>query len=250
MRSLVTLLAGIALAFSSSQSEAAALYTKGHADLGIGYENGAFDIHIHAEGATIDGVEYDDEEFEADEVIIVVSPSALEARPANFGGFLNFDPIGVAAGVDYYKLPQGAGEATAEQLPFLGIATEEIPNGTFVGNAITLSIDNVVGPGFFSIFQDAFPGPSFKAASSDGLPDSFNFFTGIHDHFNYGFTAPGTYEVTLRATGTLVGGGIVTGTGTYTFSVVPEANSYVLLAVAGTSLLLLNLRARRFSVGQ
>jgi surface-anchored protein len=222
------------LALMPATSFAAALYTSGHADLGIGFKDGAFDIHIHSEGATIGGVEYDDEEFEPEDVIIFVSPATLESRSANFLPVLNFDPIGVGAGASFYKLPQTNAEATSESVPFLGIATEEIEPGVFVGNTITVSIDSVVGPGFFSIYQDVFPGPNFFAASSNGLPDSFTFATGIHDHFNYAFTAPGIYEVTLRATGTLVGGGVVSGTGTYTFAVVvPEAGTNVLLGSAG-----------------
>ncbi len=225
---------------------AAELYTSGHADLGIGFKNGAFDIHVHAEGATIGGTFYSDAEFESEDVIIFVSPATLESRSPNFLPVLNFDPIGVAAGENFYKLPQTNAEATNEGVPFLGIATEEIEDGVFVGNTITIAIDSVVGPGFMSIYQDTFPGPAFKVASSNGLPDSFTFATGVHDHFNYAFTAPGIYEVTLRATGTLVSGGVVTGTGTYTFAVVvPEAKTNILLGTAALGLAVATIYRRR-----
>jgi surface-anchored protein len=223
----------------------AEFYTNGHADLSIGFKDGAFDIHVHAEGATIGGVVYDDEEFEPDDVIIFVSPATLENRSANFLPVLNFDPIGVGEGLPFYKLPSSSSEASSEGVPFLGIGTEEISDGIFVGNRITLAIESVAGPGFFSIFQNAFPGPNFQASSFDGLPDSFSYFTGIHDHFNYGFTAPGIYEVTLRATGNLIGGGTVTGTGTYTFAVgIPEASTTSMLVTASLGLSILCVRSR------
>jgi surface-anchored protein len=233
-------------ALMTNPSFAAQFYTSGHADLGIGYADGEFDIHVHAEGATIGGVFYADEEFEAEDVIIFVSPATLESRPGNFLPLLNFDPIGVAAGANFYKLPQTNAEATLEGVPFLGIATEEIGDGVFVGNTITIAVESVVGPGSMAIYQDAFPGPNFFAASSNGLPDSFSYPTGIHDHFNYSFTAPGIYEVTLRATGTLVSGGVVSGTGTYTFAVaVPEANTTILLGAVAVALAASSVLRRR-----
>ncbi len=245
VRRFTYLLAALS-ALITTPSFAAQLYTSGHADLGIGYEDGEFDIHVHAEGATIGGVFYADEEFEAEDVIIFVSAATLESRSPNFLPLLNFDPIGVAAGENFYKLPQTNAEASAETVPFLGIATEEIEDGVFVGNTITIAIDSVVGPGFMSIYQDTFPGPAFKVASSNGLPDSFTFATGVHDHFNYGFTAPGIYEVTLRATGTLVSGGVVTGTGTYTFAVgIPEAKTHILLGTAALGWAVASIYRRR-----
>lgn len=223
-----TLVLGLMTAFIGS-AHASLVYTSGHADLGVAYEDDELYVHLHAEGAIINGVFYASGEFDADAVQIFVPTSTLENRIGNVPPILDFDPIGVGAGQPFYKLPQTNLEATTENAPFLGIGTEEIESGIFVNDQITLSVVNVSGPGYFSIFQDAVPGPNFIVSSFNGLPDSFTYSTGVHDHFNYGFTAPGVYEVTFEASGELVGGGTVTGSGTYTFVVVvPEVSTMIM----------------------
>ena len=179
---------------------------EGHVDAGIGFEDGAFDLHIHDEEADI--------EYEADEVPIFVSDAALIARPAGSA----FDFIGVPAGERVWNIPAG-GEIPG--LVYLGLATEEIAAGTFQGDKVTLSLLGANGPGHFSLWV---PGtnPSVKLASSDGITgsDTLDLLTGSHAHFNWTFSAPGEYAITFRVSGTPVGALLpVSAEATYTFAV-------------------------------
>lgn len=54
-----------------------------------------------------------------------------------------------------------------------------------------------------------------STASGTSTPNAFQVSAGTHTRFNYGFTAPGLYDVEFTASGTLspaLGGGPVTGT--------------------------------------
>lgn len=50
---------------------------------------------------------------------------------------LDYDPIGVEAGVDYWKLPQTQTEATDETAPFVGVNNEELPPEVFQNEIVT-----------------------------------------------------------------------------------------------------------------
>jgi surface-anchored protein len=75
-------------------------------------------------------------------------------------------------------------------------------------------------------------------------------FVGGHDHYNFGFTAAGIYDLTFTATGTLATGGVVTASDVFRFvvgdqstaPVVPEPSA---LALAGLAVVTGGLVARR-----
>ena len=69
---------------------------------------------------------------------------------------------------------------------------------------------------------------------------------GSHAHFNYGFTAPGSYTVQFEASA-LLPDGTPTSSGpvSYQFEVVPEPGTIGLLAVAGLGLVILTVKRRR-----
>ncbi len=226
------------LLFVTPAVSADMLYTAGHADLGIAFEDGAWDLHVHAEGAIIDGTLVDDEEFEADEVVIVAPASTfvsvVELPVADFHGIP--ESLGLASDASWFNLFQELSDSDATNSPFLGVAAEEIENDVFVNDEITVSLVDVVGPGEMTVWSN---GNGVIFDSLDGFDDDVlsGFPVGTHTHFNYAFSAAGNYEVTLSATGTLVDGGAeTTGFGTFTFSVVPEPSALALVALGGVSL--------------
>jgi surface-anchored protein len=136
-----------------------------------------------------------------------------------------WDPIGNDVGDDVWYLPQGNIAGT----PFLGLATEELDPNDWDGG-MTWEVISVTGPGQFSLWQNGAPNPNFFVSSVDGLPDSFTRGIGGHDHYNYGFTALGTYDVTFQVSATHVSDGFQSDTATFRFTAVPEPGSFAALA--------------------
>ncbi|MCS6896716.1 MAG: choice-of-anchor M domain-containing protein, partial [Nitrospira sp.] len=168
-----------------------AVLAQDHADIGIGFHDAEWEAHIHDEEH--------EAEYEPNGAIFFVSPLALTARP----GGTAFDFIGVGPGELFYRLPQNPNP----DLVFIGLATEEIAPGTFQGGLITLALRAVNGPGHLSVWEATDSGPNVLWATSDGIgpSDALQLSEGVHAHFNWGFTAPGRYEVTFEAHGTLTG---------------------------------------------
>jgi surface-anchored protein len=118
----------------------------------------------------------------------------------------------------------------------LGIASEELDPGDW--SSLRLSLVQFSGPtgGQFSLWQaDLFGNPDVKMTTSDGLGagDSMLLTPGAHDHFNYGFTQPGVYDLTFQWKGVHKSEGAVAANGTYSFGVtaVPEPGTNALLAL-------------------
>ncbi len=197
----------------------------GHVDIGIGYADKAFDLHVHQEEPV-------DQEFTPGEVVFSIGSAAAGVSPG--GAFTSF--LG-ATGTPVWILP------TAEnaQLPFLGFGTEELVAGDWSSN-ITLSLKAVSGPGTFSIWgTSGFGAPELKMTTADGITagDRLPLVPGSHGHFNVGFSAPGDYSVTLEASGThLIDGFRTSDPATYRFQVIPEPSTWALaLTGAGVSAL-------------
>ena len=123
-----------------------------------------------------------------------------------------------------------------------------IPAGSFVSNQITLRLESFTGPGNFFVWTtDSFGDPSprvFDTSNGLSAADQRTFTPGNHVHFNWAFTAPGTYEIGLRASGTLTGGNQFTQSDltTFRFEVIPEPGS---AALAFAGLFFLSLRRTR-----
>lgn len=196
----------------------------GHVDVGIAFEDGEWDLHIHDETT--------DTEYEPDEAVLVVRAAALTAVPADE----RFSFLG-AAGAPLWVLPQ----VENEQLLFLGLGAEEIEAGVFTGNRVRVTLKQVQGPGHFFLYSTSgvTGAPGVRMNSRDGVSDTADFAeisAGGHQDFNWAFSAPGTYAITFEASGTLVEGGqaVASGPVTYTFQVEPRpgatgdmANFYV-----------------------
>lgn len=199
--------------------------TTEHADVGVGYEDGEWDLHEHDD--------INDIEYAANEVLNYVAPGAALNQPA--GSQWAF--LGAGAGNTVWLLPQ----VQNPSLLWLGIGGEEIESGIFVDEQVSLNLIDVRGPGQFSLFSNGvFGDPNVLMATSDGISaaDTMTVFVGSHAHYNWAFTAAGYYEIDFEAVGTLVDGNVVTSSGpvTYYFGVettaVPEASSLTLAAAA------------------
>jgi surface-anchored protein len=236
MKMTPTLLFGGALAGVSS----AATITDGHVDIiGVGYVEespGVFVLepHSHVEFGTVDGVAVTDVEYEASELTFLVPGSTLTPREAGS----QWDPIGVAAGVGHFVLPQSATQADALGSIFAGIGTEELLPADW-STAITITLTGMTGPGEFALAQVLLGTPTFFMSTADGISpaDSYSQGADDHQHFNWYFTEPGDYTLSFDFTGTHAVDGPVDASATYNFSVVPEPSTALLGALGALALL-------------
>ena len=203
------------------------LYT-GHTDVGIAYDETAneWELHVHDE-------ENDAEYFPATDALLMVKYQAHTTVPA--GSQWSF--LG-SAGSSTWILPL----SEDPNLLFLGIGAEEIESGIFSGNSFSLALKNVSGPGSFALYDlDSFGDPNVRWNSADGFSgaDVLNVETGGHAHFNWAFSAPGDYVVTLEASGiSTLNGATSSGDVNYLFRVeaVPEPATGALAGVGALAL--------------
>ncbi len=136
--------------------------------------------------------------YPPEQVCVVVPASSQVARPAA----TEWAPLGVEAGETVWFLSQ---TALAGQ-PWFGIAPENIPNGTFHDNLVTLHIDAIQQPAGaqLSSWTSSVGVPTFIYSTSTGLLASQRI-SGSHAHMNWGFTQLGEYRVSFKATGLLSG---------------------------------------------
>ena len=222
----------------------AALYSSGHADIGIAYENGGaggFEPHWQlGSDAVVDGSPVgnhpDGAEFMPDEITVAVPFSqmiAMPNSPALIAG------TGVAAGDAIWFLP----ESEIADAPFLGIATNKLDSAKW-GN-ITFALGTVTSPsgnGNFSLWNSGpFGSPNFYFSTALG-EDTLILPTGTHAHFDWSFSEAGTWDVELTVSGTHVDDGFQSVTETISFVVIPEPSSALVCAL---STLVVMLRRRR-----
>ncbi len=233
--SLVALI-GLSLA-AIPASAATHTHTSGHVDfIGIGYVAGALEPHSHAHvGAVVDGSPLGvDTEFEVGD--LTVQTDLTTTRLADSA----WDPVGVGSGQSFWTLTE---TETAGQ-PFVGIGAEELIPAEWNG-AITITLTAASGSGIlaggkFSLWQGSLT-PNFFMSTNDGISGadvfSMDLNEGAHEHFGWGFTEEGIYNLTFDIAGTHVGDGAKTATATYSFSVIPEPSSALLGAFGALALL-------------
>ena len=200
--------------------------TNEHVDIGVAFDLGAFDLHIHDETNDI--------EYAPDAAILGVGTAAYQLVPNNPA----YSFLGTPGVDSVWILPKVLQDPN---LLYLGIGSDEITSGTLTGNQYTFSLVSVsnVNGGKFRLYDvDSFNVPTVVFNSGDGITgaDSTTLPTGDHAHFNYTFSAPGQYDIAFKVDG-LVGGNPVTQTATYTFDVVPEPGSALLLATGALALI-------------
>jgi surface-anchored protein len=222
---LKTLLAAGLCAATASTLHAQTWLWSEHADVGVNYEDDAWDLHVH---------HHDLGEFEPGDAILGVDiVAALSTVPS--GAQWSF--LG-AAGNPVWILPQNHDE----DLLFLGLGTEELASGIFAGDQVTLSLKAVSGPGNFAVYlTDMFGAPSVLMNSGDGITagDAVTLAAGGHTHVNWAFSAPGVCQIDFEGSGTLAGSGFTSsGNVTYTFAVVtvPEPGRLALLTLGSLGL--------------
>ena len=117
--------------------------TTGHTDVGIVYEDDAWNLHIGR---------HDDippMEYAPNEAILQVAPASKTSVPASPAfGFLG-EP-----GAPIYVLPEVENPA----LLFLGLGTEELASGLFTNDQVQLHLKSVTGPGQFFRLRGQRPG--------------------------------------------------------------------------------------------
>ncbi len=237
----------VTLLVNPGDAAAQSYYTSGHTDIGLAYEDGELHPHWHLEaGNIVDGSPLPaDAEYEPGDLIAVFQAT----RPAANGAA---DYLGVSAGTLIYM----GGPSVAWQ-PYLGFGSEELNPGdwsgpivlsltgwtTPAGGAFALYTTNLAGTNTTDIFLSTFD-PS--VADVDGLGENrFGLSAGGHDHFTFGFTTPGYYELTFLYEGNHITDGPVSAVATFGFQVVPEPSSFLLLAGAGFGAAALRWRNRR-----
>jgi len=214
------------LATFVTTANGALMYTGGHMDApAFGYEIGVgFEPHFHNEGdedgAIIDGVRVETEsEYEPSEVIVVVPQLSVTTLSS----------------VNYYWLPETEADAAVNGAPFLGIGLEELGPNDWSNGSVELTLLAIRGPGDFRLWQDDGLGGANLFLANAG--DSFVLSAGSHTHYNWGFAEIGTYELDLQLAGTHVIDGLVRGSATYTFQVIPEPTTAMLGALGTLALL-------------
>lgn len=239
----VLILGGLAVVPGVQARAAVPVYTAGHADIGVDYLTGPprFELKVRFDGNAQfeDGSSYSFVRM-APESVAIRAPDPPILRENYIGDPEDPDDdydlsgpawgfLGADQGEPVWFMPQTNDPAK----PFFGFATDTLSIPQWSG-PITWSLEEVVSApidGQVSLWQTNFFGnPTVKYASCDGidpLVDSFTQGVGGHDHYNWGFTQPGTYHVRLGAKGTRVGVGPVTGTAVFTFLVGDPAGELV-----------------------
>lgn len=214
---------------------ATTILTDQHVDIGIGYDTvgSAWDMHVHNET--------DNEEYEPGDVLLQLTSSAIRQRPNSS----NFDFIGVGAGQNYWRIFS----SPTSGILYLGIGTEETGDvfesytetdsritqlgGNLTGEWVTLRVKSFTGPGQVSLWSNTDNGPLVWFATSDGIgandyvlvPDN------SHQHFEWGFSQAGRYDVTFEASGIINGQRAFSGDVVYSFEAVPEPMTMTLLGL-------------------
>ena len=169
--------------------------------------------------------------YNPDDVLLYVGSPAETVRPASS----NFAFVGVDGGETFYKLPQ----SQDPNLLYMGMASYGVTaayvdrynplteskgrisgSGRWLKNSLVnvqhFNPDGSVGTGSFSVWQNGDTGPIVLMSSyndgvanpnangldtTDGITsdDAIWLIAGGHTHFEYGFSQPGRYEITLKA---------------------------------------------------
>jgi len=223
-----------ALSFWQTNSANADLpvYTTGHADIGVDYiatpPHFALHIRFGSDVTSEDGTPIALQTLAPGAVDTrVPAPSILREETEDVDLTTpEWDFLGVEEGEPFWFLPQ----TSDRDKPFFGFATDGLSTPQWSG-PIYWSLESIVSApvgGQISLWQNTLFGtPVVKFASYDGIgeDDDFTQIVGGHDHYNWGFSKPGIYEVEIGATGMRVGADTVVGSGIFRFLVGDDAGA-------------------------
>jgi len=225
---------GIWLLLGAGPAAAVTTFSDGHIDVFELHYNSSvvpaeFALHIH------DHVT--ETHFEAADVILQVNESSYFGSPAGL-----VPVLGAAA----YILP-----ATQEPDMLYGGVSADGPSGVFQNNRFTIRMVSAgpANPGNFAMYRFSGAGALQIGLQSIGGSVSVNEVTvpiGGHEHWNWGFSAPGTYTFEFQGLGVKSADLSILETSRelFTFNVIPEPSSGALL-LAGFAVVWAVRRMRR-----
>jgi surface-anchored protein len=243
-----TLLTLASLVIPLTLSAEADVYSAGHADFGVAYEDSEWFVHYHfGQDAVIDGLSLGSGLPEEAYEYLPSDVQILVPESAQFTLTASMPFLGAPAGSNVWVLSQNnvVGE------PFFGLATEELLGSDWIGN-IRFELTSFSGPGEFAMWNTGtFGAANVKWRTNDGVSaaDFEAIPTGTHAHYNWGFTVPGHYEAAITVTGTHVTDGLQSSTQTLVFDVVPEPGSALLGGGGVMALAAMRRRQRRAGYG-
>lgn len=182
----------------------------GHVDHAFRYSGGTWDISIIRNGP--------DDVLDPDETVMVIldrpfpSEGGQVVRPSGS----RWDFLGVEAGDPIWIIPQAFTSHLWAGWRSEGNLAEYFnpdPRLGFVAPFVEVSLEQFghsgSGEGHFSIWSNQTGGATTVwIASADGITDQDSyFFSSGHSHTNLGFSAPGVYQVDLRAKAFVRSGG-------------------------------------------
>jgi surface-anchored protein len=230
----------LAVGAASSTSMAATVFTTEHIDLAL--RRASPPLPGHPSGWEL-YIRDKDNEFDSPLAtsMVNVESSALRTRPSGS----QWDFLGVSAGASVFILPQSQDGA----LVYMGIGAEDASVLSTVSGDMTLTLQSVGGPGQFSLYRLAGGSPVPVMTSSNGITsaDSVAVPINSHIHYNWAFTAAGSYSLGFTITGTPIGAPAPVTSEPFlvSFSVIPEPAHLLLGGLMSSCLLKRSARPAR-----
>jgi hypothetical protein len=245
----------VASGFQSVKGDFLGTIVGGHADIGVGFHDGALEPHIHIESQIqrYNAGPLGPGEYEPDQLWIGVTDASRRTRTAAFFPSTQFDFLGVGIGEDFWHLRASSFPGQ----PFIGFGAEDLDPADGWSNVTfkITGINTLVGSSEFSVWRFNPDNQLEWASTVAGNPTSFIIPAGAHDHWNMAFTGEGVFQVNFQFDASQ-NGNPFSATSAFTFAVgnsnfaaVPEPTSLALLACSGFALVGLR-RFRRKSAGE
>ena len=168
------------------------------------------------------GVHTDSGHYEPADVLLEVGNAAYRSSD----GFSA--DITTLLGANAWILPVDLEQAANLGLLEAGVAKAGFPAGSVT---FTMVAAGAANPGNFALFNSS-SAIRLSATGPEVGTSSFSITTG-HIHYNWGFSAPGTYTFDMKASYTDAAFGVLeSAVETYTFNVIPEPTGGALLLTA------------------
>lgn len=212
----LTILLGTCLLGGTWEARSATVFSSGHIEI--------FEVEYEKTGTNAPTLHlgvHTDQHYEPGDVLLEVGAQAFTSTallPATISDIL---------GSGAWILPADLQDAATLGLLEAGVGKVGFPNSNPV--TFTLMGTGPNNPGNFVLFSAANSIRLSAIGDTVGSNSSFSI-TAAHIHYNWGFSAPGTYTFDLKASYTDADFGLLeSAVETYTFNVIPEPSSGTLL---------------------